>query len=97
MIGLDFCKAHLNIIDNHDDEYILSLIEIAESTLERELNINLCDIDHTKYNIVQLCVVQLVAAMYQFREAAGSNPNHFTNVFDYVKGLIKNYTENAFG
>jgi hypothetical protein len=53
MIDLGLVKQHLNIIDNHDDMYILQLIQIAEHTLETELNINLCDIDLEHEDIVK--------------------------------------------
>jgi hypothetical protein len=97
MIELDICKAHLNILDCNDDDYIQSLIEVAESAIERELNINLYDIPLSQVNIVNMCILQLVASMYQVREAAISNSTHSTYVFDYLKSLVKNYTENSFG
>jgi hypothetical protein len=73
MINIALVKQHLNIIGNHDDNYIEELIEIAESTLQTELNINLCNIPLNNFNIVKMCVCQLVAVMYQFREAASTN------------------------
>jgi hypothetical protein len=97
MISLALVKNHLNIIDCHDDSYIQQLIEIAESTLENELNINMCDIPKDKLNIVSMCVCQLVAVMYQFREAAGQNEIKSSYVFNYLKALVRNYTDHSFG
>jgi hypothetical protein len=97
MIDLGLVKQHLNIIDNHDDMYILQLIQIAEHTLETELNINLCNIDLKHEDIVKMCVLQLVAQLYLYREAASANTIKSTYVFDYLKTLIRNYTDNAFG
>jgi hypothetical protein len=82
---------------NHDDAYIMQLIGMAEHILETELNINLCDIDNRHQNIVQICVLQLVAQLYLFREAASTNEIKFSQVFNYLKGLVRNYTENSFG
>jgi hypothetical protein len=97
MIPLSLVKSHLNLLDSHDDAYIEELIEVAEHTLETELNINLCDIDNRHYNIVKMCVLQLVAQLYMFREAASTNEIKSSQVFNYLKGLVKNYTENSFG
>jgi hypothetical protein len=97
MIQLALVKQHLNIIGDHDDNYIQELIEIAESTLETELNINLCNIQLNNFNIVKMCVCQLVAVMYQFREAASANELKSSYIFGYLKGLIKNYGLNSFG
>jgi ABC-type dipeptide/oligopeptide/nickel transport system ATPase component len=97
MVSLELVKNHLNLLGNDDDEYITTLIEAAESTLETELNISLCDISHDKFNIVKVCVCQLVAVMYQFREAASINELKSSYIFNYLKSLIHNYTINSFG
>jgi aspartate carbamoyltransferase regulatory subunit len=97
MIDLALVRQHLNIIDNHDDMYIMQLIQIAEHTLETELNINLCDIDLRHEDIVKMCVLQLVAQLYLYRESASVNDIKNTRVFEYLKGLVKNYTVNSFG
>jgi hypothetical protein len=93
MTELSLVKQHLNIVDEHDDSLLLSLIDMAESTLETELNINLCDIPHRHKNISQLCILQLVAQLYMFREAASTNDIKLSQVFNYLKALIKNYDE----
>jgi hypothetical protein len=97
MVPLDLVKRHLNLLDSHDDLYIVQLIEIAEHTLETELNINMCDIDLKHHSIVQMCILQLVAQLYLFREAASANSIQNTSVFNYLKALVKNYTDNSFG
>jgi hypothetical protein len=97
MIPVELVRQHLNLVDHHDDAYIESLIEIAEHTLSTELNINICDIDNAHYNIVKICVLQLVAQLYLFREAASTNEIKVSQVFNYLKSLIHNYTDGSFG
>jgi hypothetical protein len=105
MVALDLVKNHLNIhpLESNpaDDCYIQQLIETAEAVLETELNINLCDIPHKHFNIVTMCVCQLVGNMYEFREA-GNKTNLSFNVnslptYQYIKALIRNYGDHAFG
>jgi hypothetical protein len=97
MIPISLVKEHLNIIDNNSDCYIKQLIESAESALETELNINMCDIPRKHYNIVTMAVCQLVASMYQYREGSSTNETKASYVFEYLKSMIKNYGLNSFG
>jgi hypothetical protein len=100
MIDLSLVKQHLNIMDDFydDDAYISSLVESAESALETELNINMCDLTHRQFELFKLCVLQLVATAYTYREGTILTFNlNVSNVFNYLKGLIHNYTLNSFG
>jgi uncharacterized phage protein (predicted DNA packaging) len=97
MIPLELVKQHLNITGDHDDEYISQLIQSAENTLEAECNINICNIPDSQLNIVAMCVCQLVAVMYQYREAASSFEIRSSYIFGYLKALIHNYGEHSFG
>ena len=97
MVSLELVKSHLNILHDFEDEYIERLIEAAESAAEAELNINLCDVKHDDFHIVEMVVLQLVASMYLFREATNSSDIKPNYVFNYLKGLAKKYTDNSFG
>ena len=97
MVSLELVKQHLNITDDFDDAYIETLIEVAESAIETELNINLCDIPHASLSIARMSVCALVAAMYRDREAVSPNDLKTNYVYRYLKDMIKNYTLNAFG
>jgi hypothetical protein len=100
MVSLALVRQHLNLVDHSDDGYIEELITVAESTLQSELNINMANIPHAQLKIFEMCVCQLVAAMYQEREAAVTSAftaKQGATIFSYLKELVHNYTINSFG
>jgi hypothetical protein len=58
MIDLSLVKQHLNIMDDFydDDFYIAYLIDVAESTLQTECNINMANIDYKQFEIFKMAV-----------------------------------------
>lgn len=96
-IQLDLAKKHLNIEDdfNEDDEYILSLIEVAESAVRVHINEDFASIAEKNGGCLPPPILQAVLLMignlYTNREPLGTNQQELPLSYQYLIDLYKNY------
>lgn len=96
-IQLDLAKKHLNIEDdfNEDDEYILSLIEVAESAVRVHINEDFASIAEKNGGCLPPPIIQAVLLMignlYTNREPLGTNQQELPLSYQYLIDLYKNY------
>lgn len=96
-ITLNTIKKHLNIDDSftEDDNYITSLIKVAEDAVAKNENIALKDIeeDGELPSSVAHSILLLVGYLYNNREATSySVPNEVPYAYKYLVNLNRNFT-----
>lgn len=96
-IQLDLAKKHLNIEDDFldDDEYLLSLIEVAESAVRVHINDDFATVAEKNGGvlpppILQACLLML-GNLYQQREIVGNKSVALPFNYQYLVDLYKNY------
>lgn len=96
-IQLDLAKKHLNIEDDfiEDDEYILSLIDVAESAVRVHINEDFASIAEKNGGCLPSPILQaallMVGNLYQNREAVGSKTQELPFNYRYLIDLYRNY------
>lgn len=96
-IQLDLAKKHLNIEDDfiEDDEYILSLIDVAESAVRVHINEDFASIAEKNGGCLPSPILQaallMVGNLYQNREAVGSKAQELPFNYRYLIDLYRNY------
>lgn len=96
-IQLDLAKKHLNIEEDftEDDEYILSLIEVAESAVRVHINEDFASIAEKNGGCLPPPILQAVLLMignlYTNREPLGTNQQELPLSYQYLIDLYKNY------
>lgn len=96
-IQLDMAKNHLNIEDDwkDDDEYIMHLIEVAESAVRVHTNEDFESIAARNGGCVPTPLIQaalmMVGNMYQNREIVGAKTNQLPFNYQYLIDLYRNY------
>lgn len=96
-IQLDYAKKHLNIEDDfkEDDEYILGLIEVAESAVRVHINEDFAEIAERHGGSLPAPILQaallMIGNLYQNRESLGSKLQALPYNYQYLIDLYKNY------
>lgn len=98
-ITVEEIKKHLNI-DSYftdDDEYLESLIEVAEKVVEAHIDCSFNDLLDDDGNL-PVPIIQamklFVGNMYQSRESvAFAQANEIPNGYDYLLSLYKDYSK----
>lgn len=96
-IQLDLAKKHLNIEDDfiEDDEYILSLIEVAESAVRVHINEDFVDIAEKNGGELPPPILHaallMIGNLYQNREVIGNKNLALPYNYQYLIDLYKNY------
>lgn len=96
-IQLDQAKQHLNIEQDwkDDDEYLLSLIEVAESAVEVHTNKSFEDIASENGGCIPTPLLQaallMLGNLYQNREIVGSKTQTLPFNYQYLIDLYRNY------
>lgn len=96
-IQLDLAKKHLNIEDDFldDDEYILNLIEVAESSVRCHINEDFADIAERNGGCLPPPILQaallMIGNLYQHREPLGSKAQALPYNYQYLIDLYRNY------
>lgn len=96
-IQLDMAKNHLNIENDwkDDDEYILSLIEVAEAAVRVHTNEDFESIAAKNGGCVPAPLIQaallMIANLYQNREIVGSKVQQLPYNYQYLIDLYRNY------
>lgn len=96
-IQLDLAKKHLNIEEDftEDDEYILSLIEVAESAVRVHINEDFASIAEKNGGCLPPPILQaallMIGNMYQNREPIGTKGQALPLNYQYLIDLYRNY------
>ena len=96
-IQLDLAKKHLNIEDDftEDDEYIINLIEVAESAVRVHINDDFETIAEKNGGDLPAPILQaallMIGNLYQNREILGSKQQELPYNYQYLIDLYKNY------
>lgn len=96
-IQLDLAKKHLNIEDDfkEDDEYILNLIEVAESAVRVHINEDFETIAEKNGGCLPPPILQaallMIGNMYQNREPIGQKNQALPFNYQYLIDLYRNY------
>lgn len=96
-IQLDLAKKHLNIEEDftEDDEYILSLIEVAESAVRVHINEDFASIAKKNGGCLPPPILQaallFIGNMYQNREPIGNKSVALPFNYQYLIDLYRNY------
>ena len=96
-IQLDLAKKHLNIEEDftEDDEYILSLIEVAESAVRVHINEDFASIAEKNGGCLPPLILQaallMIGNMYQNREPIGTKNQALPFNYQYLIDLYRNY------
>ena len=96
-IQLDYAKKHLNIEEDftEDDEYILGLIEVAESAVRVHINEDFASIAEKNGGCLPPPILQaallMIGNMYQNREIVGAKTNQLPFNYQYLIDLYRNY------
>lgn len=96
-IQLDLAKKHLNIEDDfiEDDEYILSLIDVAESAVRVHINEDFASIADKNGGCLPSPILQaallMIGNLYQNREAVGTKTQELPFNYRYLIDLYRNY------
>lgn len=96
-IQLDLAKKHLNIEDDfiEDDEYILSLIEVAESAVRVHINEDFADIAEKNGGVLPPPILQaallMIGNLYMNREPIGTKSQALPFNYQYLIDLYRNY------
>lgn len=106
-VSLERVKQHLNIESTYtgDDNYLLFLIEVAESVVEKHICTNLydlCKIEESGGSVVytlpsplQSAILLYIGDLYNSREgnAYGVSVSTVPFSYDYILSLYKNYDD----
>lgn len=96
-IQLDLAKKHLNLEEDflEDDEYILSLIEVAESAVRVHINEDFASIAEKNGGCLPPPILQaallMIGNLYQHREALGNKTQALPYNYQYLIDLYRNY------
>lgn len=96
-IQLDEAKKHLNIEDDftEDDEYIMSLISVAESAVRVHINDDFETIADKNGGCLPAPILQaallMIGNLYQNREILGTKLQALPYNYQYLIDLYKNY------
>lgn len=96
-IQLDLAKKHLNIEDDfiEDDEYILNLIDVAESAVRVHINEDFASIAEKNGGCLPSPILQaallMIGNLYQNREAVGTKTQELPFNYRYLIDLYRNY------
>ena len=96
-IQLDLAKKHLNIEEDftEDDEYILSLIEVAEAAVRVHVNEDFASIAEKNGGCLPPPILQaallMIGNMYQNREPIGTKNQALPYNYQYLIDLYRNY------
>lgn len=96
-IQLDYAKKHLNIEEDftEDDEYILGLIEVAESAVRVHINEDFASIAEKNGGCLPPPILQaallFIGNMYQNREPIGTKAVTLPFNYQYLIDLYRNY------
>ena len=96
-IQLDLAKKHLNIEEDftEDDEYILRLIEVAESAVRVHINEDFASIAEKNGGCLPPPILQaallMIGNMYQNREPIGTKNQALPFNYQYLIDLYRNY------
>ncbi len=96
-IPLDLAKKHLNLeADYHDDdEYILTLIDVAEEAVRVHVNEDLESIAEKNGGCIPSPLFQAmllqIGALYQNREIVGVKTQALPFAYQYLIDLYRNY------
>lgn len=98
-LTLEKVKQHLNIEASYidDDNYIYSLIEVAESVVENHINYNLSDLTIANGDVLptplQHAMLLFISHLYSNREAVSINgkANEMPLSYSYLLDMYKNY------
>ena len=96
-IQLDYAKKHLNIEEDftEDDEYILGLIEVAESAVRVHINEDFASIAEKNGGCLPPPILQaallFIGNMYQNREPLGTRNAALPLNYQYLIDLYRNY------
>ena len=96
-IQLDLAKKHLNIEEDftEDDEYILSLIEVAESAVRVHVNEDFASIAEKNGGCLPPPILQavllMIGNMYQNRDPIGTKNQALPFNYQYLIDLYRNY------
>lgn len=97
IITLDETKKHLNVDYNDDDNYILSLIEVAEEITQQHIDLSLDELTE-KYGKIPTPIKQamllLIGNFYMSRESITlTSVNQIPNSYEYLLSLYKKYNK----
>ena len=95
-ISLDKCKKHLNIDPDfkEDDNYIMSLIEVAEEVVQRHIGYRFEDIlvDGQLPMALQHAMLLFIGNMYANRESVTfGSASELPLSYNYILQLFENY------
>lgn len=95
-VSLEKCKKHLNIDSDfvEDDNYIMSLSEVAEEIVQRHIGYRLADIlvDGQLPMPLQHAMLLLIGHFYANRESVTfGSANVLPHAYDYILQLYENY------
>ena len=95
-ISLDKCKKHLNIDPEfkEDDNYIMSLVEVAEEIVQRHIGYRFEDIlvDGQLPMALQHAMLLFIGNMYANRESVTfGSPSELPLSCNYILQLFENY------
>lgn len=96
-ITLDMAKKHLNLESSftEDDEYILGLIEAAESAVEVHVNESLEEIASKNEGCLPTPLLHasllMIGNLYQNREIVGAKTAQLPFNYRYLIDLYRNY------
>lgn len=97
-LNLDLMKKHLNIENSYtlDDEYILSLMCVAEDAVERHIDNKLKNLEDEEGNLPSSLlhsIMLLVANFYANRESvAFASSSEIPTSYNYLLDLFKDYS-----
>jgi len=95
-ITVEDLKKHLNIDFSDDDEYLISLIEVAQASIEMYVSTSLSDyeISSGKLNPMLVHAIKILAGtFYANREAvAFAEPRPIPYTLDYLVKPFRKYT-----
>ena len=95
-ISLDKCKKHLNIDPDfkEDDNYIMSLVEVAEEIVQRHIGYRFEDIlvDGQLPMALQHAMLLFIGTMYANRESVTfGSASELPLAYNYILQLFENY------
>lgn len=95
-LELEEVKSHLVVDSTVDDAYIGRLMEVAEGTVEAELDRPLIGLEDAQGNLpapVRHAMLLVVGTLYANREAVavGVSAVKLPYTLDWLQGLYKNY------
>ena len=95
-ISLDKCKKHLNIDPDfkEDDNYIMSLVEVAEEIVQRHIGYRFEDIlvDGQLPMALQHAMLLFIGTMYANRESVTfGSASELPLSYNYILQLFENY------